>query len=316
MSFCTASSGSTFHRWSLHFRRVLLANTTSPVVSSLAHGNMFGLVRLALRSLRKSDWIFLPPDKQPGYAALRAHEVPLLDNLAFPLSLYEPTAWSTLDVDKLEQEYFGLARAIGRYHDDARVSNNIKSSSVGQWALNVGCTVKKHKVPGAQSVRCIHRGFSPATAGLSSWVCGILEPFLRKIPWFAKDSFESFSAIRACTVSSSSVAAIIDLESFFLSGESHHIARVLSDLIQGDSVLRSLLFRTLFFLLENQFVRGVNGQNLYRCFRGGGIGLKHSPVVTNLFFFELCEKHVIPKYSGSHFCWTRYHDDVCTFLPD
>ena len=70
------------------------------------------------------------------------------------------------------------------------------------------------------------------------------------------------------------------------------------------------MFRALFLLLDTQYVQGPSGI-VYQCLRGGGIGLKHSPVVTNILFYILVEREMPILSSTSVVHYSRYHDDIC-----
>ena len=84
---------------------------------------------------------------------------------------------------------------------------------------------------------------------------------------------------------------------------SHDISMLIDDL-----VLRGLVFRAPYTLLENQYVLAKSLPTPYKCILGSGIGLTHSAVVASLLFYARVESKLVPQGSGLT-SWIRYHDD-------
>jgi len=89
----------------------------------------------------------------------------------------------------------------------------------------------------------------------------------------------------------------LDLKDFFLCGTSSHIAQHVSELFEN-KVLKDLLFRALYFLLDNQYVVTGTLPYTYKCAKGSGIGLRISAIVASCYFYAVAESVVLSRAQG------------------
>ena len=149
---CSSMIGSDCHRWGVHFRRVLLRLAESAAFRSKC-GNMFGLVRLALKLIKESEFVYAPLDKEPGFAAVHVSSMQSFEQAALPVVFYRPTFLHYINYRTLAGEYNRLASDIAKYTENPSDAHAIKSTLSGAFAVPIGIQVKSHKQLGRQAGR-------------------------------------------------------------------------------------------------------------------------------------------------------------------
>ena len=118
-----------------------------------------------------------------------------------------------------------------------------------------------------------------------------------------KDSFTTARHLRNYRLPDTGRVAVIDMDDFFLTGDSIDVSRVIASAFEPS--LSAIIRHAVFFLLDSQYVVTTTAPHAFKCTRGGGIGLLHSGHVTNAFFFLAVESKLeLPPL------WCRYHDDI------
>ena len=87
--------GSLAHRWSRRFRRELL--TAAKTCVSHKDSNVFGLLKLGLQYLAKTEYYIVSLDKEPGFVFIDFPMVVKLEHLALSDIFYKPTSLSYLN---------------------------------------------------------------------------------------------------------------------------------------------------------------------------------------------------------------------------
>ena len=302
-------------RWARHFRRTLLRLAAVPCTRPTGVANMYGLMKLAIKELERCRYNIVELDKDPGYGFVYPDSFVMLEQKALDCKHYEPYNWYSYSCRDMRRELGAIARKIGDFCDDSRVTANILSHCTnGILVAPLGVTIKSRKPPGLQTLRTIHKGLTPSLCGLSMWVSSILDEKLVQVSWIAKDSQQVRTVVKQLHFTASTVFHKYDIKDFFLSGEELQIATDVSADFD-DPTLRHLLFRSLLCLLSQQIVISKTLDCLHRCKKGSGIGLVHSPSVSNYMFYIRVERALVSKGIGV-MLWVRYHDDALVAYQD
>ena len=263
-----------------------------------SHSNIFGLVRLALRLLKCSEYVIIPNDKHHGFCLVSVSQFHAVLMQSISKQCYRVVALPTLRSTNCI--YDQLARRVAEFEENPKLRSTICQSLRGSRVCSLGLLVKTHKAPGDMTMRNLHKvgadGY--AYAGLAAWVFQQLDPFVQQMPSLVKDSFAFKAAISALALPSGACLYQLDIKEFFLSGEAPTVATDVAGAFEPP--LKPLLLEAIMFLLDNQFVAALphdttDPSHLYlRCVLGTGMGLQHSGHVANTAFYERVEKHVLP----------------------
>ena len=117
LPMCRHMTGSDAHRWGVHFRRVLLRIAATSAYRSQC-GNMCGLMKLAIKLVGESEYIFAPLDKEPGFAATHVSSMQSFEQAALPANFYIPRHIQYINFRSIATEYHWLASDIARFSDD------------------------------------------------------------------------------------------------------------------------------------------------------------------------------------------------------
>jgi len=269
------------------------------------------LVKLGLSLLKNIDYLVVPMDKSYGYVLIHRTKVQSFEQLAFSPKFYRPVVMACINLDSLRAQCGSIARRIQALEDAPGLAAILSSSLHLNMVAMLGYTVKTHKAQGMIVPRTLHKSYAPAFDGLSRWLTQKLDPVVQAIPHLMKDSFAFRAALKSIsfTIPTTARMAVIDIKDFFLSGSPVDLSNDVSTSFSGSEA--DMIKETSFTLLDNQFVAASSLECAYRCYCGSGIGLRHSPNISNLAFFNAVETKVLPRfYRMGVLLYLRYFDDI------
>ena len=176
-------------------RRVFLARL-GIALKSWRPSKLYGLLKLGLRLLKSSKYIFLRNDKDTGITLVRRSDAALFYSLAVPQPQYQPVLPSMCEFHSLRGKLKNLARDVATVEDQPAWAPFILKYIGKPLACALGVKVKAHKPAGSVLPRSIHQDYGNVLAGVARWVVQKLQHFWG-LPHLAKDSFAMKSKLEA-----------------------------------------------------------------------------------------------------------------------
>lgn len=276
-------------------------------------GNMFPLVRRAVLWLKSSTFTVHKNDKEAGYTLTTLEDDRAIDTCILEKPEYEEVSEHDINFDTVAKSYCRLAHDIEKWAGTPIARDILRSLSFPGHSVRARLTktCKTHKPQGAIVFRNIHAAGRYAFCGLAKWLSGHLQRRLKDFPHIVKDTKAAVDRLKAVNVVASDLICTVDVREFYMSGS---INELISDVLVWftDPVLKSLIERSLWILLGNQYVHSPHFlDRLWKVIRGSGMGLPHSGEVADLALLTRMERWALTHASVHDIsAYLRFRDDI------
>jgi hypothetical protein len=266
-------------------------------------------MKTAFRCIQQIPYIITPNDKDAGFSFTHLSEARQLEESTMQTKYYQPVRLHDYNFRTMLTAFRGLASRIQRHDGAPGLAATLCKPLDNVFPALLGYTIKTHKAAGAIVPGPLHKALQLAFEGFSLWLCQRLRPELHKLHHLLHDSREFCRRVHGQPFASGSRMAVVDVKDFYLSGDAVELS---SDVAMPFAEpLASLVRETAFMLFDNQYVFSTILQAFYRCYKGTGMGLRHSGFCANIAFYFAVERNFINNLKEHNIqFYGRYHDDV------
>jgi hypothetical protein len=278
-SYCPHKADAALEVWRQSFYDAVLGAFRRGVKAARGRSdycNLPLLTKWGIKMLRTGPWVAIPTDKDGGFAIHRRDDIGHIHTDLLNTRFYSEVHSMHFKIHEASSIYRSIAEEVGRLEDDPGLVGALNSTLTTQagWTSSLKLTCKTNKPKGKVKHRNIHAQPDYAFGGLSMWMVRQLRPYLR-LPHLVKGSREMVERLSTMQFSQNAYFMRFDLEDYYLSGTPEQLeSDVIADMPQGRR--RQLVSRTLWFLLDNQYVRSRERAGLWKVIQGSGQGLIHS----------------------------------------
>ena len=204
-----------------------ILNTTRAALSRARSCGFIGghrpyLVDCGLDWIRSSIWTLIPADKDHAQVFVRRDALPSTKEQILSKHWYEEI--DPLDVpDNLPARASFLISRIQRFHealgdDNEHFVRSLRAPLNGKTKATLKLLCKTHKPAGEVSFRNVHAAGGYASAGLSRWLMGRLDPSLKLWPHILFQTSDLFPMLKNVVATDQDILIKLDVRDFFLSG--------------------------------------------------------------------------------------------------
>ena len=279
--------------------------------SRVYRGNMFPLLGLAFRLIKRQKCTFTLTDKDGGFASSNASDLAVERQRILNSPDYLRVLRSTHISAEAGLEFKDLLNGIVdaeygermtpekyKLHGDLQHDFMNGKRTLDDAVASLGITVKTHKSHGevvGRALRCSQR--SPLKPVLR-WLSFCLRQAIRGMKHLLKDSVDLSEQIKTLKISPGSKLVKIDIKDYFMSGDQSELPRLCQNHVID--YRQEIFGKVCKWILGHQYVE-LHGEdrNIYKVVKGSGMGLECSGDVNDLCFFEMAEKNFACFESGS-----------------
>ena len=252
--------------------RKCIARSVIKAQHAVRNDHMF-LFRVCKWLLNDQCLAMVETDKDGGYAFIPSA---LLRKATYHVLIGGDYSFETMSKQSMFFAYTRLSKRWASYYGFPGLASllcrSLRCSKATIHSI-LRLTCKTHKSP--VSFRNLHCAPCWALGCLSRFVSNMLQEILNSHAHVLRDCKHFVGAVSGIMPKATHRFCKLDVQHFFMSGESFEIAQLISTLFD-DPNLKSLVYDTVFFLLDSQFVYCKHNQQTYKVSKGSGMGLPHS----------------------------------------
>ena len=226
--------------------------------------------------------------------------------------LRDPNVYERLDRDPTEEmtknfnNYLEQTLKDGIINDEVAESLRLPSTIEIQTIYFVP---KTHKTP--LKVRPIVSSTNGPTSRASAYLDRILQPFMRQVPSYVRNSMDIISLLEKETFPATSLLATLDVESLYTNISHTRAINTFTRLLQAHPAFIFLLDLLRYVLFNNIFT--FDGE-IFRQTCGLAMGTKLAPALATLVLAEM-EEEFLAHQNTKPLVWKRYIDDILLVWP-
>ena len=272
------------------------------------------LFRCTRSLLHNMHLCLLATDKDGGYAAI---PLELLRTAYEDVVCNGDYSFGSPDTLQLGKSYRNLCEAWEKHYDLEGLGRKLLSSLRSQhcsFTSKLSLNAKTHKQ--IIEFRNLHLSSNWSFGALSRFVGNVLQELLNSKPFILKNSKHLVKALSEVEYFPDAKFARIDVKHFFMSGT----CTELTDLAASPFTalpIHALLSRSIYFLLNAQYVVVPTNGGKLKVVKGSGMGLPHSSGTSETAFYAGAEARMIPLLKSHNMLfYGRFKDDILIIYRD
>ena len=276
--------------------------------------NFNTICRIGMNILRKGAWGVCPTDKDGGFVLIPKDCIVKLEDAILAGRHYVPTSLDPMRIAEVAHEYQQAAHSIAQVTQDPTLEQVLLSgyrSGDGSIRSILHMTMKTHKPDGEVVPRPIHASPRHPMAPGMRWLSLEFRKHLDYSPHILRDTSAFIQFVNTHILPANHVLIKFDIKDFFMSGEISDLISTCTKYFSSDMAPAGR--QMLKAILHNQYIGVAGDKSTWRTVCGSGMGLICSGDISDLCFYDMCEKDfaltesVQSQYDISMYC--RYKDD-------